>query len=169
MAVGGGAAQVSGDYSDVNFSSLRAEINEIWKTMGRRRHNFGAGFASPIRLGWLEEAHEVDDFPMPKSGEVPEFLECRAAFGRARWLGPGRGWVDPVAEKQGAVMGMDAGLSTLEYEASEHAGEDYEDILDQRAIEEAAFLSRGLQRPTWLAMQTAQPGAQQQISKPEAE
>ena len=171
MAVGGGASQVSGDYSDVNFSSLRAELNEIWKTTGRRRHNFGAGFASPIRLAFLEECHEVDDLPMPQGGEIPDFLECRTAFGRARWMGPGRGWVDPVAEKQGAVMGMDAGLSTLEHEASEHAGEDWEDILDQRAIEDAGFEKRGLQRPTWLAMQTAMPGdtAQKAIKKPEAE
>lgn len=167
MAVGGGASQVSGDYSDVNFSSLRAEINEIWKTMGRRRHNFGAGFASPVRAAWQEEAHELDDFPMPTSGEIPDFIECRAAYGRCKWMGPGRGWVDPVAEKQGAVMGMDAGLSTLEHEASEHAGEDYEDILDQRQIEVAAFRRRGLEVPSWAAMNPAP--AQSTISKPQAE
>lgn len=166
MAVGGGASQVSGDYSDVNFSSLRAEINEIWKTMGRRRHNFGAGFASPIRSAWQEEAHELDDFPLPTSGEVPDFLECRAAYGRCKWMGPGRGWVDPVAEKQGAVLGMDAGLSTLEHEASEHAGEDYEDILDQREIEVRAFERRGLPVPTWAGMQVTP--AQSTITPPEA-
>jgi capsid protein len=27
-------------------------------------------------------------------------------------MGP-RGWVDPVAEKKGAILGLDAGLSTL--------------------------------------------------------
>ena len=170
-AIGGGAAQISGDYSDTNFSSLRAEINEIWKTITRRRHNFGAGFAGTIRSAFLEEAMEVDELPMPKGGEVPEFIECRAAYGRCRWLGPGRGWVDPVAEKQGAVMGMDAGLSTLEHEVAEHSGEDYEDVLDQRQIEDAAFTKRGLERPTWLSMQSALPGdsAQKTIKKPEAE
>jgi lambda family phage portal protein len=167
MAIGSGASQVTGDYSDVNFSSLRAEINEIFKTVTRRRHNYGAGFASPLRLAWLEEAHEVDDFPMPKGGDIPDFIECRSAFGRARWLGPGRGWVDPVAEKQGAVLGMDAGLSTLESEAAEHVGEDYEDLLDQRAIEVEGFKRRGLPVPTWAGMQTVT--AAQQIQKPEAE
>lgn len=171
MAVGGGTSQVSGDYSDTNFSSLRAELNEIWKTTGRRRHNFGAGFASPIRAAFLEEAMEVDDLPMPAAGEVPEFIECRRAYARCRWLGPGRGWVDPVAEKQGAVLGMDAGLSTLERETAEHAGEDWEDVLDQRAIEDAGFRRRGLERPTWLAMQSALPNdkAESLITKPQPE
>ncbi|MBS0363683.1 MAG: phage portal protein [Proteobacteria bacterium] len=159
MAVGSGASQVSGDYSDVNFSSLRAEINEIWKTVTRRRANFGSYFANPIRICLLEEAHDLDDPPMPKGGEVPDFIEFRQAFGRAAWLGPGKGWVDPVAEKQGAVLGMDAGLSTLEHEAAEHAGEDFEDILDQRAIEVRAFKDRGLEVPTWANMNAAPPAA----------
>lgn len=170
MAIGSGMSQVSGDYSDVNFSSLRAEINEVFKTVVRRRENFGGGFASPIRSALLEEAHDLDDLPMPRGGEVPEFMEARAAYGRARWLGPGKGWVDPVAEKQGAILGMDAGLSTLEHEAAEHAGEDWEDILDQRQIEDRGFQSRGLERPTWLAVATAMAGgeAQKQITPPEA-
>lgn len=167
MAIGGGASQVSGDYSDVNFSSLRAEINEIWKTITRRRANFGAGFGAPIRQAHQEEAHDLDDLPMPRGGEVPEFLECRTAYGRCKWMGPGRGWVDPVSEKQGAVLGMDAGLSTLEHEASEHAGEDWEDILDQRQVEVRAFEARGLPTPTWAGM-NADVRAQTTIEKPSA-
>ena len=54
-----------------------------------------------------------------------------------------RGWVDPVAEKKGAILGMDAGLSTLEMESAENAGEDWEEMLDQRAREIAAFKERG--------------------------
>ena len=170
MAIGSGASQVSGDYSDVNFSSLRAEINEIFKTVTRRRHNFGAGFAAPIRLGFLEEAHEVDELPLPQSGEVPEFFEARAAYGRARWLGPGRGWVDPVAERQGAILGMDSGLTTLEHEAAEYAGEDYEDILDQREIEGRGFDKRGLPRPSWMGIFGAGgEDATRVIKKPEAQ
>ena len=57
--------------------------------------------------------------------------------------GASRGWVDPVAEKKGAILGMDAGLSTLEMESAENAGEDWEEMLDQRAREIAAFKERG--------------------------
>lgn len=164
MAIGGGASQVSGDYSDVNFSSLRAELNEVRKTTVRRAHNFGAGFASPIRSAWLEEAMDVDDLPLPNG--APDFLECRAAYGRCKWMIPGRGWVDPVAEKQGAVLGMDAGLSTLEHEASEHSGEEWEDVLDQRQVEVQGFKDRGLPVPTWAGMNIMP--AQSTITKPES-
>ena len=136
------------------FSDLPAKgaLLEAWKTMGRRRTDFGAGFCSPIVSAWLEEAMEVDDLPLPAG--APEFLECRAAYGNVKWMGPGRGWIDPVAEKQGAVLGMDAGLSTLEDEVAEAAGADWEEVLDQRALEVEAFKKRGLPVPTWAGMQT---------------
>ncbi len=97
------AQQVSNDWSKVNYSSARAAMLEAWKTLARRRAMFGAGFAGPIRSAWLEEAMDADHLPMP-SGVVPEYMECRAAYARCRWMGPGRGWVDPVAERQGSVL-----------------------------------------------------------------
>jgi hypothetical protein len=33
----------------------------------------------------------VDDLPLPRG--APDFLECRNAYSRCRWQGPGRGWV----------------------------------------------------------------------------
>jgi capsid protein len=59
-------------------------------------------------------------------------------------MGPGRGWVDPVAEKKGAILGLDAGLSTLEIEVGENVGEDWEEVLDQRQLEIESCLKRGL-------------------------
>jgi lambda family phage portal protein len=147
------AQQVSQDWSDVNYSSARAAMLEAYKTMDRRRIDFGIGFAAPIRSAWLEECHEVDDLPLPKG--APPFVECRAAYGRAQWLGPGRGWIDPVAEKEGAVLGMEAGLSTLERECADQ-NLDWEEILDQRSREQAAFKARGLEPPaSWLANRPA--------------
>jgi len=154
------AQQVSQDWSDVNYSSARAALLEAWKTFQRRRHDFGVGFASPIYGSFLEEALDRGELPLPAG--APDFVECRAAYMRCRWMGPGRGWVDPVSEKQGAVLGMDAGLSTLEAECAENAGEDWEEVLDQRAIEIAGFKARGLTPPTWAGMQPAA----QTIQKP---
>ena len=112
------AQQVSQDWSDVNYSSARGALLEAWKTLDRRRIDFAIGFAGPVRSAWLEECHEVDKLPMP-NGVVPDFAEARGAFGRSMWLGPGVGWMDPVAEKEGAIMGMGAGLSNLELEAAQ--------------------------------------------------
>lgn len=152
-ATGLSAQQISNNWSDVNYSSARGALLEAWKTLIVRRHNFGVGFADQVWCAQLEEQFDVDELPLPK--DAPEFMECRVAYARCRWMGPGRGWIDPVSEKQGAVLGMDAGLSTLEQECAEGSGEDYEDVLDQRAREIEAFKSRGLEPPTWAKLQTA--------------
>lgn len=138
---------MSNDWSDVNYSSARGAMLEAWKTLKRRRDDFATGFAAPIRLAWLEECMEVDKLPMPRN--APEFIDARQAYARATWLGPGRGWIDPVAEKQGAILGMDAGLSTLEEECAENEGGDWIEKIDQRAVEIQAFKDRGMPIPDW--------------------
>lgn len=153
-ATGMSSPQISGNWSDTNYSSARAALLEAWKTLARRRTDYAVGFATPIWVCFVEEAMEIDDLPLP-AGDVPDFIECRGAYSRCRWIGPGRGWIDPVAEKQGAVLGMDAGLSTLEQECAENAGADWEETLDQRAIEIAGYRSRGLAVPSWAGMQSA--------------
>jgi capsid protein len=156
-AAGMASHQVTNDYSDANYSSMRAALLEAWKTIHRRRMNFGSGFAGPIRSAWLEEAMEVRDFPLPAG--APSFVECRQAYSSCRWLGPGRGWIDPVAEKEGAVLGMAAGLSTLETEASENGGEDWESIADQLVVEKRAYEVRGLDPPVKTAKGQGSPPA----------
>jgi len=145
--------QVSNDWSDVNYSSARGSLLEAWKTLVRRKDDFQIGFASPIRSAWLEEAMAEDDLPLPRN--APDYIDARYAYARCKWLGPGRGWIDPVAEKQGAILGMDAGLSTLEQECSINEGADWEEVIDQRAIEVAAFRERGLELPEWTGGQPA--------------
>jgi lambda family phage portal protein len=146
-ATGQSEMQVSQDWSRTNYSSARASLLETWKTIGRRRKGFARGFAQRVYVAFLEEAMERDAPPMPNG--APDFVEMRGAYARCDWRGPGRGWVDPVKEPAGSQLRMEAGLSTLEHEASENAGMDYEDVLDQRAIEMEAFRSRGLPLPAW--------------------
>ncbi|EHR8986892.1 phage portal protein [Escherichia coli] len=154
-ALGLSTQQVTQDWSEVNYSSARAALLEAWKTLTRRRDEFAMGFAQPVLCAFLEELHEEEDLPLPAG--APDFLAFRAAYCRANWMGPGRGWVDPVAEKKGAILAMESGLSTLESEVSENAGEDWEDVLDQRAREEQAFRERGLTPPSWLAAERFAP------------
>jgi hypothetical protein len=49
---------------------------------------------------------------------------------RAGWGRGVDGWIR--LEKKGAILGLDAGLSTLEIEVGENVGEDWEEVLDQR-------------------------------------
>lgn len=150
-AMGMSAQQLSQDWSDVNYSSARAALLESWKTMTRRRDDFASGFSQPMFGTWMEEAFEVDDPPLPAG--AAEFIECRTAYANADWMGPGRGWVDPVAEKEGAVLGMEASLSTLQQECAEQ-GLDYEEVLLQRRRELDLFAQLELPPPSWAQTQT---------------
>lgn len=163
-ALGISTQQLTQDWSDVNYSSARSAMLEAWKTLTRRRDDFASGFAQPIFSSFIEELHDLGEVPLPAG--APEFLAAKAAYCRAQWMGPGRGWVDPVAEKKGAILGMDSGMSTLEMEVSENVGEDWEELLDQRAREIEAFKERGLPVPTWGQADTFAP---QTIKDPEAQ
>ncbi|KFK94583.1 MULTISPECIES: phage portal protein [unclassified Serratia (in: enterobacteria)] len=146
-ATGLSTQQVTQDWSDVNYSSARSALLEAWKTLTRRRTDYANGTAQPLLSAFIEELHDTQDLPLPFG--APDFLEAKTAYCRAQWMGPGRGWVDPVAEKKGAILGMEAGLSTLEIEAAENVGEDWEELLDQRQREIAAYKERGLPLPSW--------------------
>lgn len=120
--------QLSQDWSKTNYSSARAALLEVWKTFTVRRSAFASGFCTPIYLAWLEEEFDRGEVPLPRS--APDFHDGLAAYAQCKWIGPGRGWVDPVKEKQGAILGMASGLSTLEDENAEQ-GRDYQETLDQ--------------------------------------
>lgn len=154
-ATGLSAQQITQDWSDVNYSSARAAMLEAWKTLTRRRDDFSNGFAQPIAVAFAEEIHDVEDVPLPN--DAPDFMDASASYCRARWMGPGRGWVDPVAEKKGAILSMEAGFSTLEMEVAENMGEDWEELVDQRSYELQRFEELGLPPPSWAVADTFAP------------
>jgi len=138
--------QISQNWADVNYSSYRAAMLEAWKTLDRRRTLFGIGFGTPIYAAFLEESMEIDDLPLPNG--APPFMEARSAYARAKWMGPGRGSVDTVKERQGAIMGIASGLSTLEQEGAEIEGTDWRETLNQRSIEIARAKKMGVELNT---------------------
>jgi lambda family phage portal protein len=154
QAAGLSEMQLSGNWADATYSSARGALEEAWKTLGRRRMDFASGFAQPIFSCFVEESFDVDDLPLPSG--APDFIECRQAYSAAKWVGPGRGMIDRSKETQGSQISMEAGLSTLESEAAEQ-GRNWEDILDQRAIEINRFKELGIDIPAWGAeIETAQ-------------
>ncbi len=138
------AEQVTQDWSKTNYSSARAALLESWKTLTRRNAEFKVGTATPTFSCWLHEAMDRDMLPLPNN--APSFLEARTAYSRCEWLGVARGWVDPVKEKEGAILGIKGGLSTLKRECAEQ-GLDYEEVIQQRAAEVAQFKEAGLPLP----------------------
>ena len=134
--------QVSRDYSQTNYSSARASLLEAWKFMQGRSEFMATSFADHAYALWLEEAINNGDVELPAG--APDFYEARADWVACRWIGPGRGWIDPNKEAQASQMKIDAGLSTLEDEAAEQ-GKDWQELLEQRAYEQAEKTRVGLQ------------------------
>jgi lambda family phage portal protein len=144
---GQGATEVSQDYSRLNYSSLRGEMAVAWKTTVRRRKHFNVGFADQVHAGWLEEAHDIADLPMPRN--APDFVEARAAYSACTWIGAPRGYVDQVKEAQAPVLRLDAKTSTLKMEAAEQ-GHDYRRVLKQQGLERKMLDAEGLPYPAWM-------------------
>ncbi|WP_454862484.1 phage portal protein [Paraburkholderia fungorum] len=147
-ALGVSAEQITQDWSKTNYSSARAALLESWKTLSRRNTEFKTGTATPIYASWLQEVIERGDLDDVLPVGAPDFIEAATAYSRCDWLGVARGWVDPVKEKQGAILGLDGGLSTLKRECAEQ-GLDWEEVIAQRAIEVRAFKDAGLPPPKW--------------------
>lgn len=142
--------QISNNWSDVNYSSARGALLEAWKTIDRRRDEFTTNWATPIRCCVMEEMHAYDEVPLPAG--APDFIECRTAYSRARWLGAPRGWIDPTSEAQAAILRMDGALSTLEDECAAQ-GLDFEEVLEQRRYEIGLFQEYGIPLPEWSGQQ----------------
>lgn len=131
-ALGVSYEQLSMDWSQVNYSSARAALLEVWKGLTARSGFFGHGFLVPWYAAFLEEIIETDRVKLPKG--APPFRSAKAAYCNARWIGPGRGWVDPLKEAEAALARIEGGLSTLEKECAEQ-GVDWRDVLRQQARE----------------------------------
>lgn len=116
------------DFSKTNYSSARAALLEAWRFFNGRRKWLSDHWAQPVYELWLEEVVDAGLI------DAPGFDEHRRAYARAFWIGPGRGWVDPVKEAKAAQIRMDIGVSTLERECAEQ-GLDWEEVLEQRARE----------------------------------
>lgn len=165
--LGTSAEQVTQDYSEASWSSARAGIVEAEKAFVRRCGDFNANTATPVYANWLAEPYERGELPLPR--RAPAYQEMRTALSRCRWLGAARGWVDPVAERQGAVLGLDAAFDTLENVCAGQ-GLDYEEVIEQRAYERELFIQHDLPFAKWQGEDASEstPPATEVSKKPKA-
>jgi capsid protein len=120
----------------------------------RARSTFATGFCTPIYVAYLEEMLARKYVPLPK--DAPDFIAMRPAYSRCEWIGPGRGWVDPVKERQGEVLGLDAGFGTLRNTCADISGVWWQDAIDERVVEEQYMKARGMTLPDWAGGQLVQ-------------
>jgi lambda family phage portal protein len=127
------------DFSQTNYSSARAALLEAWRFFTGRRNWLALNFYQPVYELFFEEMVDAGEI------EAPTFYEQKCAWCRARWIGPGRGWVDPLKEAQAAELRMDIFVSTLEDECAEQ-GKDWEEVLEQIAEEDARLVELKIDR-----------------------
>lgn len=137
--------QVSMNFSKLNYSNYRGMMNETWRGVRRMVGQFCEHGPIPMTMCVIEEAVDKG-YIKPPSGCRP-FWDEPAAWLSGRWIGPGRGYVDPTKEAEAAALRMETMVSTLEMECAEQ-GYDYEEILDQIEREEAELARRKLTRAT---------------------
>lgn len=140
--------QLSMDWSKTNYSSARAALNEVWRTITRIFAQFTEQVLDPIRYCQVEEAFDRGYVTAPPG--APDFWDLPAAYLNGRWIGPGRGYVDPTKEAEGANMRIDGLLSTLQDEVATQ-GLDFEELLDQAEFEQSELSARGLTRKSTAA------------------
>ena len=127
IAVGMGITyeQLSGDLTNVNYSSIRAGLIEFRRRMAMLQHNIMVfQFCRPIWDRWLRLAQ--------LSGALPN-MACDV-----KWVPQGFDWVDPLKDQQAQQMAVRNGfksrsevVSEMGYDADDIDEEIYDD--NQRA------------------------------------
>ena len=114
------------DFSKTTYSSMRAALNEAWKCYSYYRAWFSRLYTQPVWEMVIEEAYLrnflglADDLAAlsPKMG----FYEGRQYWCAARWIGPARGFIDPVKEITATVMALENRLMTYADAWAERGG-----------------------------------------------
>jgi lambda family phage portal protein len=137
------AESLSLDYSQVNYSSARAALVDIWRGIVAERSLFCTSVPSLVLDAVLEECVVKGWLPLPPG--KPNFNQEREAYTRCVWTGPAMGWVDPMKEASAAVLRTNptGPLSTLTREASAQ-GMSFDEIVDERAREQETLKAAGL-------------------------
>lgn len=143
-ALGVGYSELSKDFSDANYSNLRAELAGTGRRMRVQKRFTADRFASHVFALWLEEALNHGEITsMPRN--APNFYEGlnKEAYCAASWIGASTGQIDELKETQAAVLRVNNGLSTREDELA-RLGKDWRPIFRQLLREQKMAEEMGL-------------------------
>ena len=138
--------QLSGNFSDTNYSSARAAMGESFKYFMGKRETIAKRFANAIFTLWFEEAVNLGDIVLPNSA-LGNFYDLKTAWCRCNWIGAGKTQIDGLKGVKEAIEKISAGLSTYEKELG-NMGEDYQEIFAQQHRESLELAEQG-RKPIW--------------------
>lgn len=125
-----------------SYSAARAALLEAWRYYLKMRSWLVDSACQPIYEEWLAEAVAMGRINAPGFFTDPA---RRKAYCRVMWVGPGRGQINPQAETSAAIERIEAGLSTIEKEAVEMDGSDWDVLHQQRIREKRKRVESGLE------------------------
>lgn len=125
------------DMSQVNYSSARQGLLEDRSTYEMEQQFFKDHFLSEVYEEFLEAAVLAGVL------RIPDFFKNKEAYLKHEWIAPGMKWIDPKKEADANKIMLDNNLTTLESIAA-GTGQDWREIIDQRAMEIAYAREKGV-------------------------
>ena len=157
---------LSNDLEGVNFSSIRAgvqEEREIWKTL---QSFMSDHLMNPLFEIWLDSAMLNDAVPFPPR-KRDKYLEII-------WRPRGFSYVDPVKDQQAFEKAVSLGVMSRS-EIAAQQGKDFRDVLEELAKEEQLAYELGVNvsprqtMPIYPAMQDPEAQAKGEFSEEDAQ
>ena len=136
IAVGLGITyeQLTGDLTDVNYSSIRAGLVEFRRKCTALQHNLMVfQFCRPVWNKWFEYAILSDAIKIPNDTD----------FSAVKWIPQGFSWVDPFKEQNAQMAAVRSGFKSRSEVVSE-LGYDIEEIDNEIAADNARAKKMGL-------------------------
>ena len=128
-------------YYSSSYSAARAAGLQAWTFYKTRRFDTVSQFCQPTYQLFFDELVARGEIKV-KGYNIPE--RC-LAYTQAQWDGPKREALDELKEINALEKRVAVGVSTLEKEAPEISGEDWEKIHIQRKIEKQKRIEDGLE------------------------
>ncbi len=127
---------VAKDFSKTNYSSARAALLEAWRVYLLYRTWLVNHYCKPIWSMVMEEAWLSGILKFPAS--APDFYDAKSLYIQSSWIGPSRGYIDPVKEANATAIALDKRLMSYS-EALAERGYDFEELMEIREVEEEAL------------------------------
>ena len=137
------AHNLTGDMTDVNYSSARiAELaeRETWMCL---QDWFIGGLVMPVYREWLGIALLRGDIRFESSGKALPAERFDKFAGASKFMGRRWSWVDPAKEMESNQAGVQLGVTSRTRIAAEQ-GIDIEDVIDELKAERDLMAAAGL-------------------------
>lgn len=141
-------ATLSGDLTDVNFSSIRQGVLDERDTHRARAWNLIDSLHRRVYAEWVRMAL--------LSGQLDTRVDMSRYF-EIEWQPRGWPWVDPEKDVDAVIKGIETGLNSRTHALAEQ-GRDYEEVLSDLQREKALAAAAGVDVEERQAPQPAQNG-----------